>query len=65
MMPRLDGEGVCQTLRTQPPAWPLSVVGMSAAPVRELVLDAGCAAFVPKPFDVDALVNVARRCLAL
>jgi CheY-like chemotaxis protein len=65
MMPRLDGPAVCRTLRQQPPSWPLTVVAISAAPVRDLALDAGCAAFVPKPFDMNDLLGIARRCIGV
>jgi two-component system response regulator MprA len=63
MLPRLDGVGVLRQIQTQAPRVP--VVAMSAS--REhlaAAVTAGAQGTVPKPFDIDHLVDVVRRSCA-
>ena len=66
MMPGLDGPGAYLAMRAQAPGSPglaVPVVLMSAAadPAR---LPAGIAGFLPKPFDLDQLLDLVARLLA-
>ena len=59
-MPQLDGFGVLEHLRTDPALGSIPVVALSAAAEPERALSAGCRWFVPKPFDLDRLVDAVR-----
>ena len=63
MMPRLDGLGVVEALRAEPPSWPMATLIMSAAPIRDVAAQSGCTGFIPKPFVVDDLIQAVERCL--
>lgn len=60
-MPGLSGLEVARRLRATSSMPNLAIVGFSAATNRQAALDAGCDEFVPKPFDVDELVEILRR----
>jgi CheY-like chemotaxis protein len=57
MMPVMDGEEMCRRLRESPATRGIPVVVMSAVhrSLRELPFDH--AAFLPKPFDLDTLLD--------
>jgi CheY-like chemotaxis protein len=63
-MPQLDGFGVLEHLRTDPALGSIPVVAVSAAADTERVLSAGCRWFLPKPFDLDRLVDAVRTAAA-
>ena len=59
-MPRMDGYETTQRIRADGRLKSLKVVALTAGALRPQVraaLDAGMDAFIPKPFDVDLLVN--------
>jgi CheY-like chemotaxis protein len=62
-MPRLDGFEVCRRLKADPATRAIPVIAMSAGERRWAALDAGCDAFIAKPFDVEELVATIRRAL--
>ena len=66
MLPRMDGPDLLQALRAEAAVelQVVPVVFMSAAPVRERADRAGAIAFLQKPFDLDALLELIRRTLA-
>jgi len=61
-LPTIDGFEVARRLKADPATRRIRIVAISAmVPVgdaRERALAAGCDAFVPKPFQVDALLDV-------
>ena len=62
MMPGMDGRAAYLAMRSHPHGQDIPVVLMSAAadPSR---LDPGVAAFLPKPFDLDQLLDLVSRLL--
>ena len=62
MMPGIDGRAAYLAMRAHPQGQDIPVVLMSAAadPSR---LDPGVTAFLAKPFDLDALLNLVARLL--
>lgn len=65
-LPVLDGFAVLRWLKRRPARARLPVLALTAAGSVEVrrALDGGCAGFVAKPFDLDALVGVVRPFLA-
>lgn len=61
MMPVMDGRATLQALRADPALREVPVVVMSAAPALFDGLAAVPEAFLEKPFDIDAMVALARR----
>lgn len=53
MMPRLDGWELCRRLRQDASMHDVPIVAMSAVPHRGIEVDA----FLPKPFELDDLLN--------
>jgi CheY-like chemotaxis protein len=64
-LPDLDGWALAAELRADPETRWVRVVGMSGiGPAgAALAAEAGCAAYLPKPFDLDELSAVLRRCI--
>lgn len=62
MMPGMDGRAAYLAMRSHPRGQDIPVVLMSAAadPAR---LDPGVTAFLPKPFDLDQLLDLVARLL--
>lgn len=58
MMPLMDGVGLCRAMQAQPDARDIPLVFMSAG--RKPVNQDGChyAAFIPKPFELTAVLEV-------
>ena len=58
MMPLMDGVGLCRAVQAQPDARDIPLVLMSAG--RKPVNQDGChyAAFIPKPFELTAVLEV-------
>ena len=65
-LPGPDGRAVAARLRARPGGAPPLIVFTAAPPAEAAAAAAalGAAGFVPKPFDLDALVAVVARCLA-
>ena len=59
-MPRVDGTEVCRRLKADPATRDLPVVAISAGERRGVAIEAGCDAFVAKPFDLDDLLAAVR-----
>jgi DNA-binding response OmpR family regulator len=59
--PWTDGPELVRRMRADPATVRVPIVGMSALPVSGVMLDAGCDAFVTKPFVIDDLIAVVRR----
>ncbi len=65
-LPLLDGLGVARRLRADPDLRQIPIIAVSACVMRserERSLDAGCMAFVEKPFDVLAFRETVEECL--
>ena len=58
MMPRLDGWELCRRLREDSAMQGVPLLAMSAVANRGVDVDA----FLPKPFDMDDLLNALQRC---
>ena len=61
MMPRKDGWSVLEALQLMPPherPRVIMVTAMATAADRSRATSMGAAAYVPKPFDVDALLGI-------
>lgn len=68
MMPVLDGFSTTRQLRQQPEADDTLIIGISATitdDMRQRSLEAGCDVFLPKPIDLDALLEVLQQHLGL
>ena len=68
MMPTLDGFETTRRLRKQPQSSDTLIVGISAsvtAEVRKHSLEAGCNAFLPKPLNLNALLDLLQQHLQL
>ena len=68
-LPNVDGFEVAHRLKADPATREIGIVAVSALTprdkTRDLALAAGCDEFVPKPFDVEELIEtVHRRLLA-
>ncbi len=62
MMPGLDGREAAKAMRAEANGAAIPIVLMSAA-VNLAPLDAGVSGFLPKPFDLDELLNLVARLL--
>jgi CheY-like chemotaxis protein len=62
-MPRVGGLEVALALAADPRTAGIPIVAVSAVTDRQACLDAGCRAFLAKPFELDELVGVVRSCL--
>ena len=62
MMPEMDGQEALRRLRQLERSAPLPVILMSAAFTADR-LDQQIAAFLPKPFDLDLLLEIVARAL--
>ena len=62
MMPHLDGRGLARTMHADPAHRAIPLVLLSAAGAT-VVRDAPHAAFLPKPFNLDALLATVARLL--
>ena len=58
MMPRLDGWELCRRLREDRAMAGVPLLAMSAVASRGVDVDA----FLPKPFEMDALLDALQRC---
>ncbi len=68
MMPTLDGFETARRLRGQPESGDALIVGISASVAEEIrtrCLEAGCNAFMTKPVDLDALLDLLQQHLQL
>ena len=61
MLPRLSGLDVVRRLRADAQTRRLAVLGISAAVEPADALEAGCSAFLSKPFELDELVEMVLR----
>lgn len=61
MMPGLDGSELAAQMRARPATRAIPIVATSAAPGGERAMAPWSAAFVPKPFELDDLLEVIRR----
>jgi CheY-like chemotaxis protein/anti-sigma regulatory factor (Ser/Thr protein kinase) len=64
LIPKLDGVSVVRRLRTQDSTQAIPVVALTASAMsgdRERLLDAGCDDYLPKPIDIDALMQRVER----
>lgn len=65
-LPRMDGLQVCRLIRSEPAlrrVRVLAISGLELAATRSACLQAGADAFLPKPFDLEALKGEIRRLL--
>lgn len=64
-MPSMDGAGFVQALRTEPHLWNVPVLVLSAALDLEMQAGSlGVAGWLPKPFELDGLLEAVRQILA-
>lgn len=62
MMPYMSGWDVLNTIQSHPTLAPIPVVIMTAgANVRQQALDLGAAGYLPKPLDLDQLLDIAEH----
>ena len=62
MMPVMDGSTFCRALRAEPSIAALPVVVISAnARAQEQALECGADEYLPKPFDIEALLRIVSR----
>ena len=65
MLPGLDGFEVARQVTADPETRGTRIIAISAltpvAEVRQRALEAGCVAFVPKPFRIDELLDLVHR----
>jgi CheY-like chemotaxis protein len=64
MMPRLDGRGLARAMQEDAALRPIPLVLISAGGAA-VVAGIACAAFVPKPFALDHLLQTVERVLSL
>ena len=65
MLPGLSGFDALQAMRVRRPRLPIVMTTGYATPEQEeIVLTAGAAAFLPKPFDESELLTLVRRALS-
>ena len=64
MMPLMSGVQLCRRLKGAADTAEIPVILMTSAG-ESIVADAGCDAFLAKPFDLNALEAVVERCLRL
>lgn len=57
MMPAMDGWQLCRALQSDPSFQPIPIVLMSAAAQPHSREGCSCTAFVPKPFNLDAVLG--------
>jgi CheY-like chemotaxis protein len=62
-MPWPDGIELIRRMRADAATAEVPIVGISALPVGDRMLQAGCVAFLAKPFDTVELVGAVRRAL--
>jgi len=63
-MPVLSGDQLLRTLRSNPQTKHLPVLVISASSDgKSIAMNAGATDFIPKPFDLDSLVNKVKRLL--
>ena len=62
-MPWPDGLELLRRMKGDPATAAVPIVGISALPVGERMLEAGCVAFVAKPFETEELVEAVRLAL--
>lgn len=63
MMPGVDGITVCETLKQDPKMKELPIVMMSASHSAMQRAKKCCNAVLPKPFDLDRLINTMQQCI--
>jgi two-component system cell cycle response regulator DivK len=66
MMPRMDGWEAARRLKADARTKGIAIIAVSGhhdADDRQRAHDCGCAAFIPKPFDVDRLIEAVRAAL--
>jgi len=64
-MPVLSGDQVLKALRNNPDTSDLPVIVISASTDgKAIAINAGATDFMPKPFDLDLLVEKVKHCLA-
>jgi len=62
MMPYMSGWDVLHAMQAHPTLAPIPVVIMTAgANARQQALDLGAAGYLPKPLDLDQLLNIAEQ----
>ncbi|HEV8634362.1 MAG TPA: response regulator [Chloroflexota bacterium] len=62
-MPWTDGVELVRRMRADPSVGAIPIIGISALDRGKEMLDAGCTAFVQKPFTVEALLAAVRGAL--
>jgi CheY-like chemotaxis protein len=62
-LPGIDGHEVARRLKGDPRTHTAEIVGVSASVAPEQAFAAGCDYFVPKPFDLNALLLVVETAL--
>src|SRR5262245_41631115 len=62
-MPCTDGMELVRRMRADPTTGGIPIIGISALDRRSEMLDAGCTAFVQKPFTLETLLEVVRGAL--
>jgi len=66
LMPELDGPEICQRLRADPRTAHVPIIFVSALPPATLALrlqDCPYDALIPKPFDLDEVIDTVRQLL--
>lgn len=59
-----DGRGICRQLKADPNTRHIPVIMISAHPgAEESIKKAGADDYLPKPFEMDELINKINRCL--
>lgn len=64
MMPILDGPGFCRAMQAHPSYSAIPLIFMSAVPEFNVGSECPYAAFVPKPLDLETLLNTLERVLS-
>jgi CheY-like chemotaxis protein len=62
-MPCTDGMEFVRRMRADPSTGGIPIIGMSALNRRSEMLDAGCTAFLQKPFTLETLLDTVRGAL--
>lgn len=57
MLPGMDGLAVARELKSQPETQHIPIVAVTATKMRDKALEAGCAEYVQKPFDMDYFIE--------